>query len=105
MCQVSDSNTFEAITDFFLCFIQGLLLFSRDDVVSNVQTNFQLGEVWMKKNIPTRIKCWDRSTHVLHYKENPQEYEYEVDKFVSELDTITKAPKRQPVPPEDTRNL
>ena len=74
--------------------ILGLLLFSRDDVVSNVQTNYLVAEMWKRNNILARVKCWDKSTHVLHYKENPAEYEYEVDMFLAQVDEITKAPKR-----------
>ena len=82
----------------FLLF-SGLLLISEDDVVSSVQTNCKLAEGWRKAQGKAVVKCWERSSHVLHYREHPEEYEYEVDRFVAELEAVTKAPKRKPVPP------
>lgn len=76
-----------------------MLLISRDDIVANVQTNYQLIEGWRKASIPSHIKCWEKSVHVLHYKEHPEEYEFEIDRFLQKIETIDKVPKRTPVPP------
>ena len=70
----------------------GLLLFSKDDVVSNWNTNYALARRWRDQGSLSRAKCWESSPHVLHYKEYPEEYESEIDSFVSQL-RITKAPK------------
>lgn len=67
-----------------------MLLFSKDDVVSNYKSNFEVVEGWERKGIPTQAVCWEQSSHVLHYKEHPEEYESAVDNFIKRLD-ITKA--------------
>ena len=70
--------------------VPAMLLFSKDDVVSNYRSNFSVVESWQRKGITTRAQCWDRSAHVLHYREHPEEYSEVVDRFVAKLD-ITKA--------------
>lgn len=65
--------------------IPGLILYSKDDEVSNVQINHSLHETWRSKNILTDYICWNHSTHVLHFKEHENEYRTKVDEFVSKL--------------------
>ncbi|KAH9399172.1 hypothetical protein TYRP_018079 [Tyrophagus putrescentiae] len=72
--------------------VPAMLLFSKDDVVSNFRSNYAVVDSWQRKGIPTKAQCWDRSSHVLHYKEHPEEYEQAVDGFIRRLD-ITKAYK------------
>ncbi len=72
--------------------VPAMLLFSKDDVVSNFRSNYAVVDSWERKGIPTKAQCWDRSSHVLHYKEHPEEYEQAVDGFIRRLD-ITKAYK------------
>lgn len=79
--------------------VPSLLLFSRDDYVSSVETNFRLAKGFEDNGVKTRTRCWEKSVHVLHYREHPEEYEYEIDRFIYELPTITKAPKRAPIVP------
>ncbi|XP_054155482.1 transmembrane protein 53-A-like [Oppia nitens] len=63
----------------------GLFLYSKDDLVSNVATNDYLVDIWRRAGHNVRSKCWDRSTHVLHYRDHQQEYEDELDAFIKSL--------------------
>ncbi len=76
--------------------VPSLMLFSRDDLVSNYLTNFAVVNTWDEHGITSRAKCWEKSGHVVHYKNYPKEYEQEVDDFVARLN-IVKAPKRSKV--------
>lgn len=63
----------------------GLALYSKDDIVSNYKTNERLVENWIKRGSEMRGKCWDHSTHVLHYRDHQMEYEQELDAFIKTL--------------------
>ncbi|XP_054155739.1 transmembrane protein 53-like [Oppia nitens] len=63
----------------------GLFLYSKDDLVSSVATNDYLVDTWRRAGHNVRSKCWDRSTHVLHYRDHQQEYEDELDAFIKSL--------------------
>ena len=73
--------------------IPGMMLFSKDDVVSSVESNFKVVDLWKQRGLAARAQCWDKSAHVLHYKEHPEEYARAVDEFVQHMN-ITKAPRR-----------
>jgi len=63
--------------------IPALLLYSENDAVSNPNWTRDLEERWKGEN-HTQVwsKCWEESSHVLHYKEHQQEYSQLVDEFL-----------------------
>ncbi|CAG2122179.1 unnamed protein product, partial [Medioppia subpectinata] len=63
----------------------GLFFYSRDDVVSSVKSNEKVIDTWTRGGHNVRHKCWDRSTHVLHYRDHKTEYEHELDTFIKSL--------------------
>ncbi|CAG2177721.1 unnamed protein product [Oppiella nova] len=63
----------------------GLFLYSRDDVVSSVANNEKVIDLWTRLGHNVRHKCWDTSTHVLHYRDHQQDYEQELHRFVQSL--------------------
>lgn len=82
--------------------IVGMLLFSEDDVVSNYQNNHQVVDDWARNGTLSARKSWKSSTHVLHYKEHPEEYVEAVDKFVQLLDIKKRFPQKVEVGPAST---
>jgi len=63
----------------------GLVFYSEDDIVSNVNTNKRLISSWNKRGLSVQSKCWQTSTHVLHYHEHTSEYEQQIDMFLKKL--------------------
>lgn len=73
--------------------IPSKLIFSKDDVVSNYRSNFEVIDGWKKRGIITEGKCWEKSAHVLHYREHPEEYKHEVERFIERVG-LAKDPKQ-----------
>ncbi|CAG2116075.1 unnamed protein product [Medioppia subpectinata] len=65
--------------------LPGLLLYSTDDVVSNVSRNESLANRWREVGVSVDTKCWQRSTHVLHYRDHQYEYEHRLDAYLKKL--------------------
>lgn len=65
--------------------VPGLLLFSKNDEVSNYKANQRLFDTWQKSGYVSNQKCWDQSTHVGHYIDHPVDYESNIDHFLSKL--------------------
>jgi len=60
-------------------------LYSKDDIVSSVKHNEKLVQKWAQMGIPVQSKCWQQSTHVLHYRDHQYEYEEQLDSFIKKL--------------------
>ena len=65
--------------------IPTLILYSRNDSISNASKTDKLIESWRSMGIQMRTKCWNESEHVQHFRMHPKEYEQEVDGFLSEV--------------------
>jgi len=65
--------------------LPGLLLYSCDDVVSERTRNERLSDSWRSQGIPVQTKCWQQSTHVLHYRDHQCEYEEQLDQYLRKL--------------------
>ena len=53
--------------------------------MSSLESNENLVENWKKLGNRIRSKCWDQSTHVLHYRDHQKDYEQELDAFIESL--------------------
>ncbi|XP_054155761.1 transmembrane protein 53-like [Oppia nitens] len=63
----------------------GLFLYAKNDIVSSVASNEHIIDTWRRAGHNVRAKCWDRSTHVLHYRDHKTDYELELDSFIRSL--------------------
>lgn len=50
------------------------------------ETKTKTNNFFLFSGIDVQFKCWDKSAHVLHFKEHPEEYTKEVDKFLEKLE-------------------
>ena len=62
-----------------------LIFYSTDDHISSLEQTTQLIEGWKSRQLDVRIKCWKSSHHVRHYRLHKEEYVYEVETFLKEL--------------------
>ncbi|XP_066999131.1 transmembrane protein 53-B isoform X2 [Anabrus simplex] len=65
-----------------------LFFFSKSDPVGCVESNMRVKEAWDAQGISTRVKCWDKSPHVLHFKMHPKEYMAELFAFLDRLNLV-----------------
>lgn len=62
-----------------------LLLFSKQDVISDAQINLSLAAEWSSLGINVTVKDFNHSRHVTHYRKYPDEYEKQIDDFIRKL--------------------
>ena len=78
-------NELDNFISLSMTIFSGLLLNSSDDVISDSKSNEKVAETWSRSGIPVQCKCWPHSTHVMHYRNHPLDYEHELDQFLSNL--------------------
>lgn len=62
-----------------------LLLFSHVDKIGDSQTNFGLAETWTQLGIPVDLKAFEKSRHVSHLHQYPEEYERQIEAFLKKI--------------------
>lgn len=65
-----------------------LLLVSQDDKLGNPLANERVRDRWQSLGIDVTWKCWDKSRHVAHLQNYPQEYRSIVNQFLSRINLI-----------------
>lgn len=65
-----------------------LLLVSQDDKLGNPAANERVRDRWQSFGIDVTWKCWDKSRHVAHLQNYPQEYRSIVHSFLSRINLI-----------------
>lgn len=66
----------------------GMLLVSRDDKLGNPAANERVRDTWTSLGVDVTWKCWDRSRHVAHFQNYPEEYRSIVHQFLSRINLI-----------------
>lgn len=66
--------------NFLLC--PALLLFSEYDKIADAKSNYALAEQWKSRGVTVYMKEFDRSRHVTHLHQYPEEYEKQIETFL-----------------------
>ncbi|KAB7503885.1 hypothetical protein Anas_05915 [Armadillidium nasatum] len=61
-----------------LCRAPGLFIFSKSDPVSNMSVNMPVVQAWEEMGIEVFTKCFEKSSHVAHFRLHKSEYEEEL---------------------------
>ena len=71
--------------------IPGIFLYSRDDPISDAEQIDILVQKWSSyPDLLVHSKCWNRSAHCQHFKNHPEEYGSEIEKFLINLAKLRK---------------
>lgn len=70
--------------NFLLC--PALLLFSEHDKIADAKSNYALAEKWKKRGVTMYMKEFDRSRHVTHLHQYPEEYEKQIETFLDKIE-------------------
>ncbi|XP_074599171.1 transmembrane protein 53-like lethal (2) k09913 [Brevipalpus obovatus] len=62
-----------------------LLLFSHVDKIGDAKTNFELAKTWTQLGIQVDLKAFDKSRHVSHLHQYPEEYEKQIEAFLHKI--------------------
>lgn len=65
-----------------------LMLVSNKDPVGTPAGNEKVANRWRELGIKVDWKCWDKSTHVTHLHNYPDEYKNEIDTFLKKIDLL-----------------
>ncbi|XP_015792272.1 transmembrane protein 53 [Tetranychus urticae] len=82
---VASSKMFH--NNFLRC--PALLLFSKQDAISDTKVNMDLAEEWKNLGINVTVKDFNHSRHVTHYRKYPDLYGKQIDDFITKLSFIS----------------
>ncbi|RXG70362.1 Transmembrane protein 53-A [Armadillidium vulgare] len=77
-----------------LCRAPGLFIFSKSDPVSNMSVNMPVVQAWEEMGIEVFTKCFEKSSHVAHFRLHKSEYEEEVIAFLEKIGILHATRKR-----------
>lgn len=62
-----------------------LIFCSENDLIGTASENRVLMNGFEERGIPVRMKCWEKSAHVMHLTIHNEEYMHELNKFLDEI--------------------